>query len=104
MKPSLSLTMTLALSGVLGGCTDVATEKNVSGSAAEPAKAATAAAPNPFFTESPLPLHFPRFDKITDADFAPGFDRGMADQRQEVRAHAVNESAPTPSRINTLRR
>ena len=95
MKPSLSLTMTLALSGVLGGCTDVATEKNVSGSAAEPAKAATAAAPNPFFTESPLPLHFPRFDKITDADFAPGFDRGMADQRKEVRAIAENESEPT---------
>jgi peptidyl-dipeptidase Dcp len=29
---------------------------------------------NPFFHESPLPLHYPQFDKIKDADFAPAFD------------------------------
>ena len=50
---------------------------------------------NPFFAESPLPLHYPQFDKIKDADFAPAFDAGMAQQLQEVEAIANNPAAPT---------
>ena len=50
---------------------------------------------NPFFAESPLPLHYPQFDKIKDADFAPAFDAGMAQQLQEVEAIANNLAAPT---------
>ena len=34
---------------------------------------------NPFFADSTLPLKYPAFDKIKDTDFAPAFDRGMAD-------------------------
>ena len=30
--------------------------------------------PIPFFADSPLPLHYPQFDKIKDSDFAPAFD------------------------------
>jgi len=50
---------------------------------------------NPFFAESPLPLHYPQFDRIKDADFAPAFDAGMAQQLKEVEAIANNPAAPT---------
>lgn len=50
---------------------------------------------NPFFAESPLPLHYPQFDKIKDSDFAPAFDAGMAQQLKEVEAIANNPAAPT---------
>src|SRR5678815_2176895 len=50
---------------------------------------------NPFFADSPLPLHYPQFDKIKDSDFAPAFDRGMAEQLKEVAAIANNPAAPT---------
>jgi len=50
---------------------------------------------NPFFHESPLPLHYPQFDKIKDADFAPAFDAGMAEQLKEVRAIADNPAPAT---------
>ena len=50
---------------------------------------------NPFFTESQLPLHYPRFDQIEDSHFAPAFDRGMAEHLAEVEAIANNPAAPT---------
>ncbi|HEY1139246.1 MAG TPA: M3 family metallopeptidase [Lysobacter sp.] len=50
---------------------------------------------NPLFADSPLPLHYPQFDKIKDSDFAPAFDRGMAEQMQEINAIANVRSAPT---------
>lgn len=50
---------------------------------------------NPFFAESPLPLHFPQFDRIKDTDFAPAFDAGMAQQLKEVEAIANNPATPT---------
>jgi peptidyl-dipeptidase Dcp len=55
----------------------------------------TAQAANPFFAESPLPLHYPQFDKIKDSDFAPAFDAGMAEQLKEVEAIANNPEAAT---------
>ncbi len=51
--------------------------------------------PNPFFSESPLPLHYPQFDRIQDSHFAPAFDSGMAEQLEEIDAIANNEQAPT---------
>ncbi len=72
---------------------------------AVPAAAHTAKAPasakshkpavNPFLAPSPLPLHYPQFDKIKDTDFAPAFDRGMAEQLKEVAAIANNKAKPT---------
>jgi len=60
---------------------------------------APAAAPqaqdNPFFQDSPLPLHYPQFDRIQDADFAPAFDRGMAEELAEVGKIADNPEPPT---------
>ncbi|WP_411831881.1 M3 family metallopeptidase [Pseudoxanthomonas mexicana] len=62
---------------------------------AAPATSQTAQAANPFFAESPLPLHYPQFDKIKDSDFAPAFDAGMAQQLKEVEAIANNRAKPT---------
>ena len=50
---------------------------------------------NPFFTDSPLPFHYPQFDKIQDTHFAPAFDRGMAEHLKEVEAIANNPEPPT---------
>ncbi|RPI63369.1 MAG: M3 family peptidase [Lysobacterales bacterium] len=50
---------------------------------------------NPFFAESPLPLHYPEFDKISDSHFAPAFDAGMAAQLEEVEAIADDPRRPT---------
>ncbi|KAF1710510.1 dipeptidyl carboxypeptidase II [Pseudoxanthomonas kalamensis DSM 18571] len=57
--------------------------------------AANAQAANPFFAESPLPLHYPQFDKIHDSDFAPAFDAGMAEQLKEIGAIVNQRSMPT---------
>jgi peptidyl-dipeptidase Dcp len=96
MKASLSL-LALALTGLVAGCTGVpdASDSKTSASAAS-----SAPADNPFFTASPLPLHFPQFDQITDADYAPAFDRGMADQLKEI--DAIANSAEAPTFDNTL--
>jgi peptidyl-dipeptidase Dcp len=59
------------------------------------AHAQTDATPNPFFTQSPLPFHYPQFDKIKDSHFAPAFDAGMAEQLKEIDAIANSKDAPT---------
>ncbi len=60
----------------------------------------TATADNPLLVPSPLPFQYPPFDRITDADFAPAFDQGMAEQLREVAAIANN---PEPASFeNTL--
>jgi len=56
---------------------------------------ADAFASNPFAAPSPLDLRFPQFDKVKDTDFAPAFDRGMADQKQEIEAIAASTAPPT---------
>jgi peptidyl-dipeptidase Dcp len=50
---------------------------------------------NPFFSESALPYHLPPFDRITDADYAPAFERGMAESLAEIDAIASSPAAPT---------
>ena len=62
---------------------------------AMPEKAAIAAHADPFAADSPLPLHYPEFNKIADSDFAPAFDRGMAEQLAEVRKIADNAEPAT---------
>ncbi|MEO8160391.1 MAG: M3 family metallopeptidase, partial [Arenimonas sp.] len=50
---------------------------------------------NPFYAPSPLPYQYPAFDKIHDADFMPGFEEGMRQQRAEMDAIANNSAAPS---------
>lgn len=50
---------------------------------------------NPFLIDSPLPLNYPRFDQIEDADFGPAFDHGMNLQLEEIAAIVANPEPPT---------
>jgi peptidyl-dipeptidase Dcp len=50
---------------------------------------------NPFYAASTLPFQAPPFDKITDADYQPAIEAGMAQQRHEIDAIANNPAAPT---------
>ncbi|TKR33460.1 M3 family metallopeptidase [Luteimonas gilva] len=90
MKHPLALALTAALAVAAPACSK--TEAPVNAPAAAPAPAAES---NPFFAESSLPLQYPAFDKIKDSDFAPAFDRGMADELKEVEAIADNPEKPT---------
>ncbi|KIQ96487.1 M3 family metallopeptidase [Lysobacter sp. A03] len=96
MKHPLALALAVALTTSLAACSQ--SDANT----AEPRQSATQdgntvneSSDNPFFAESSLPLHYPAFDKITDADFGPGFDRGMAEHLKEVEAIADNAEAPS---------
>ena len=50
---------------------------------------------NPFHAESPLPFHYPPFDRIDDSHYLPAFERGMAEQLAEVDAIAASPEEPT---------
>src|SRR5437016_12165202 len=53
------------------------------------------AAVNPFFAESPLPLHYPPFERIHESDYVPAFEAGMAEQLKEVKAIAHHPAPAT---------
>jgi peptidyl-dipeptidase Dcp len=55
---------------------------------------------NPFFSASTLPYQLPPFASITQADYRPAFERGMAEQLAEI--DAIASSATTPDFTNTL--
>jgi peptidyl-dipeptidase Dcp len=57
--------------------------------------AAIPALSGPFAQPSSLPYRLPPFDRITNADFKPGFEQGMAEQRREIDAIANNPAAPS---------
>jgi len=50
---------------------------------------------NALLQPSPLPLQYPPFNAIADADFAPALSAGMAVQRREVAAIVANPAAPS---------
>ncbi len=58
-------------------------------------QAADAPPANPLLVPSTLPLHYPRFDLIHDADFLPALEQGMAEHRKEIEAIAANPDKPT---------
>lgn len=101
MKHSLVLTparslLALALFAALPlHAQEAAPAAAVNESAQVPAPAASASAGAVFNADSPLPFHYPQFDKITDADFGPAFDAGMAQQLKEVEAIANDPAKPT---------
>ena len=57
-------------------------------------------AENPFSYPSTLPYQAPPFDRVSNADYRPGFAEGMRQQREEVR-QIVDNPAP-PDFENTL--
>src|SRR5579859_2414169 len=48
---------------------------------------------NPFSHPSSLPYQMPPFDRVSNADYRPGFEEGMRQQREEVR-QIVENAAP----------
>lgn len=50
---------------------------------------------NPFYSTSPLPLQYPPFDRITTDHYLPAFERGMAEQLEEIAAIVDQPEAPT---------
>ncbi len=56
---------------------------------------AAGARDNPLLQPSSLPLGYPHFDQIQDADFAPALQAGMALHWREVDAILRNPAAPT---------
>ena len=93
IRHPLAFALALAAATTLGACATT-TAPAAPPAASTPAMSDTTAA-NPFFQQSPLEFQYPEFDKIKDADFAPAFDRGMAEQKQEIEAIANNPEPPT---------
>src|SRR4051812_22081077 len=50
---------------------------------------------NPFFVESTLPYHAPRFDVIRNEDYQPALEEGMRQQLAEIDAIARQTAPPT---------
>jgi peptidyl-dipeptidase Dcp len=94
MKHPLSLALAVAMAGATA-LPAIAQSDATKADSPVSAQPAPQAQDNPFFADSTLPLHYPQFDKIKDADFAPAFDAGMAEQLKEVEAIAGNAAAPT---------
>lgn len=98
-----TLALTLALGFTACGPGTAATPAPVA-PPPPPAPTQAAAKPkphkNPLLEPSPLPLHFPQFDKIKDEDFEPAFEAGMKKQLEEVKA--ISESKDKPTFENTI--
>ncbi|MGV8923728.1 MAG: M3 family metallopeptidase [Thermomonas sp.] len=96
MKQQITCALALAVSTALAGCASApATTNSNTNSAMEAPMSADNFASNPFAAASPLPMHYPQFDKITNADFTPAFDTGMSQQLKEMEGIANNPEAPT---------
>jgi peptidyl-dipeptidase Dcp len=85
---ALSLTVTLC-SLAASSCAPVAAR-----TASTPAPV-LAAGSNPFFVESTLPYHAPRFDVIRNEDYQPALEEGMRQQLAEIDAIAKQMQPPT---------
>ena len=60
-----------------------------------PSASPTPMTENPLLKESSLDFHYPPFDQIKDAHFAPAYEKGMAEQLKEIEPIAANPEPPT---------
>jgi len=104
MNNRITLAVAVALGLAATACSQSDTDTpEAAADAAEPATEMatpppapeTAESGNPFFVESDLYLHYPPFDRIENAHYAPAFERGMEEQLAEIEAIAANPEAPT---------
>lgn len=91
--------LSLFIGCTLAACSEPGPDENTTNLAAEN-QAVTEAqttqnAENPFYSESPLYLNYPQFDKINNGHYLPAFERGMAEQTAEIEAIAGLQTAPT---------
>ena len=76
---------------------------SIAASSCAPVAAPTASTPapvvaagsNPFFVESTLPFHAPRFDLIRNEDYQPALEEGMRQQLAQIDAIAKQMQPPT---------
>ncbi len=87
MSSRLTLAIALAMASTTGFAQDAKDQPTEA--------SANVLAGNPFAEESTLPFHFPPFDKVKDADYAPAFEEGMLQDRADVDAIANNAKPAT---------
>ncbi len=98
MKSQLPLALSIALATTLAGCSktdDTEVAKTAPETPAETTMTTSTVESNPFFTASPLYMHYPQFDKIENSHFVPAFERGMEEHLAEIEAIANQTEAPT---------
>jgi peptidyl-dipeptidase Dcp len=104
MKKTAPVLLTMSLSLGLAACGQSEKAQDVSESAKETIidsqtmskdTSAETDAANPFYQDSSLYLQFPAFDKISNSDYAPAFEKGMAENLVEIEAIANNPEAAT---------
>ena len=91
-SPRVRGVMTLVLSLMMTACSP----SEPDGSSADVSMHET----NPFFSESILLYQLPPFDRIDDAHYLPAFERGMAEQLEEV--DVIAHATESPTFENTL--
>ncbi|HEX7342036.1 MAG TPA: M3 family metallopeptidase [Rhodanobacteraceae bacterium] len=96
-----TLAVTIAASLAMAACSHPSTPAShqTMAKTTPPATAQKPATPakhvNPFFTKSTLPFQAPPFDKITNADYQPAIEKGMAEDLAQVQKIANNPAPPT---------
>jgi len=112
MKKSAPFLLTMGLSLGLAACSQSDSEQQASdpakgsvneskevtettSSASDTSKTEATPDANPFYQDSSLYMKFPAFDKISNADYAPAFEKGMADNLAEIEAIANNTDPAT---------
>lgn len=97
-KLSLALAAVLAISAT--ACKETETTEEAATTPettteTEVAKEVAMVESNPFFTESPLYMHYPQFDEIGNSDYLAAFELGMQEQLAEIDAIVGQSEAPT---------
>ena len=99
MKSPLPLALSAALVLSAAGCSESDPEQQAAvteaETTAEPVEQTAPVPDNPFFSESPLYMYYPEFDKVENSHFVPAFERGMQEQLAEIDAVANQTDAPT---------
>jgi len=94
-RPVLAALAWLAAAGVVAPLTAASSAEMKNTAPSQAAGKAASVHPNPFLHDSTLPYRLPPFDKIGNADFKPGLEAGMAQQRKEIDALTRNRAAVT---------
>mgnify|MGYP001825790021 FL=1 len=98
MKPQLPLALSTVLALTAAGCSKPDSTQEAATTTetkTEVAMETSVQESNPFFTESPLYMQYPQFDKIENSHYKPAFERGMQEHLLEIDAIVNQEEAPT---------
>ena len=98
MNSKLSLALSIALALTLAGCSKTDSTEVAEATPETPAETAMTTSPaenNPFFSESPLYMYYPQFDKIENSHYVPAFELGMKEHLAEIEAITSQLDAPT---------